>query len=189
MSAASASPPGVAGSAEQRPAQPAAPTEACPLCRSPLHPEQEWCLHCGAAARTRLAASPAWKAPVVSIVVVLVVSLGVLAGSLVKLVGSSGPAATQTTTVTTQAAATAAPLTQTQLPASTATTTIPTTTPSGALPSTTTPVQKTTTGASTTTLPKTPSSQLTKVKRGLPRLKQQVEERLRTLGLLPHSKK
>ena len=48
------------------PAPTAAPPpadEACPLCGAPLAPEQEWCLRCGAAARTRLAASPAWKTP------------------------------------------------------------------------------------------------------------------------------
>jgi predicted amidophosphoribosyltransferase len=61
--------------------------EACPLCQSPLDPEQSWCLRCGAAARTRLAAQPKWKALVVALVVVAVVSLGVLAAALVTLAG------------------------------------------------------------------------------------------------------
>jgi predicted nucleic acid-binding Zn ribbon protein len=71
------------------PAPPAgvAPQEACPLCGTPLKPEQSWCLRCGAAARTRLAAQPKWKALVVALVVVVVLSLGVLAVALVKLVG------------------------------------------------------------------------------------------------------
>jgi len=71
------------------PAAPAgiAPQEACPLCGAPLKPEQSWCLRCGAAARTRLAAQPKWKTLVVSLVVVAVLSLGVLAAALVKLVG------------------------------------------------------------------------------------------------------
>ncbi|MBA3808295.1 MAG: hypothetical protein H0X28_07865, partial [Solirubrobacterales bacterium] len=62
-----------------------APGEVCPLCGAPLHPEQEWCLRCGAAARTRLAASPNWKAPLLGALLVAVLSLGVLAAALVKL--------------------------------------------------------------------------------------------------------
>ena len=61
--------------------------EQCPLCGSPLSDEQSWCLRCGAAARTRLAAQPKWKALVVALVVVVVVSLAVLAAALVKLAG------------------------------------------------------------------------------------------------------
>jgi predicted nucleic acid-binding Zn ribbon protein len=63
------------------------PHELCPLCGAPLKPEQSWCLRCGAAARTRLAAQPKWKALVVALVVVVVLSLGVLAAALVKLAG------------------------------------------------------------------------------------------------------
>jgi uncharacterized OB-fold protein len=62
-------------------------TEACPLCGSALKPEQSWCLRCGAAARTRLAAQPKWKALVVALVAVVVLSLGVLAAALVALAG------------------------------------------------------------------------------------------------------
>jgi predicted nucleic acid-binding Zn ribbon protein len=63
------------------------PQEVCPLCGAPLKPEQSWCLRCGAAARTRLAAQPNWKALVVALLVVVVLSLGVLAAALVKLAG------------------------------------------------------------------------------------------------------
>jgi uncharacterized OB-fold protein len=62
-------------------------TEKCPLCGAPLKPEQSWCLHCGAAARTRLAAQPKWRALVVALVTVVVLSLAVLAAALVKLAG------------------------------------------------------------------------------------------------------
>ncbi len=65
----------------------ALPREVCPLCRAPLSPDQSWCLRCGAAARTRLAAQPKWKALVVSLMLVVVLSLGVLAAALVKLAG------------------------------------------------------------------------------------------------------
>ncbi|MFZ1153595.1 MAG: hypothetical protein WAN93_01680 [Solirubrobacteraceae bacterium] len=63
------------------------PQEMCPLCGTPLQAEQSWCLHCGAAARTRLAAQPKWKALVVAMVAVVVLSLGVLAAALVTLAG------------------------------------------------------------------------------------------------------
>ena len=65
-------------------------SEACPLCGAPLSPEQDWCLRCGAAARTRLAATPNWKAPIATIAVVAALALGVLAAALVKLAGGSG---------------------------------------------------------------------------------------------------
>lgn len=70
------------------PAQAAAsPREVCPLCGTPLELEQDWCLRCGAAARTRLAAQAKWKALVVALATVVVLSLGVLAAALVKLAG------------------------------------------------------------------------------------------------------
>ncbi len=62
-------------------------TEACPLCGSELRPEQSWCLRCGAAAQTRLAAQPKWKALTITFVAIVVVSLGVLAAALVQLAG------------------------------------------------------------------------------------------------------
>jgi hypothetical protein len=63
---------------------------ACPLCGAALDPRQEWCLNCGAAARTRLAAPTNWKAPIVAIAVIATLALGVLAAALVKLSGGSG---------------------------------------------------------------------------------------------------
>ncbi len=92
------------------PISPGASTgEACPLCGTPLHREQEWCLSCGAAARTRLAASPNWKGLIVALAVVVVLALGVLAGALVKLAGDSG----STTPAITRTVTTAATLTST----------------------------------------------------------------------------
>jgi hypothetical protein len=63
------------------------PGEVCPLCGAPLADEQSWCLRCGAAARTRLAAQPKWKGLVIVLVLVVVLSLGVLAAALLKLAG------------------------------------------------------------------------------------------------------
>ena len=73
-------------------AAPASYTEVCPLCGEPLAPTQDWCLRCGAAAHTRVAATPGWRAPVIVAVVLAVVCLGVLAGALVKLARGPGPA-------------------------------------------------------------------------------------------------
>jgi hypothetical protein len=65
--------------------------DSCPLCDAPLHATQEWCLRCGAAARTRLAATPRWRAPLIAVAVVWGLSLAVLAAALVDLAGSSSP--------------------------------------------------------------------------------------------------
>lgn len=61
--------------------------EECPLCRAPLRADQDWCLRCGAAARTRLAAPPKWKGLVVGLAVVALLAIAILAVALVKLTG------------------------------------------------------------------------------------------------------
>lgn len=66
----------------------ATPQEACPLCGAPLGAEQEWCLRCGAAARTRLAATPGWRTPLIVLGTVIVLAL---AGLTVALVALTGP--------------------------------------------------------------------------------------------------
>jgi hypothetical protein len=52
-----------------------------------LRGDQDWCLRCGAAARTRLAAPPKWKALIVTLVAIVIVALAVLVAALVKLAG------------------------------------------------------------------------------------------------------
>lgn len=84
MSVATPPPPTVAPGAAPAPVD-----ASCPLCGTPLDPAQEWCLTCGAAARTRLAAPTNWKGPVLTIAVIAALALGVLAAALVKL--SEGP--------------------------------------------------------------------------------------------------
>lgn len=63
------------------------PSELCPLCGAPLRADQDWCLRCGAAARTRLAAPPKWRGLVLGLVLVAAISIAVLAVALVKLTG------------------------------------------------------------------------------------------------------
>lgn len=59
----------------------------CPLCGSPLQARQDWCLRCGAAARTRLAATPRWRAPLLVLGTVIVLALAALTVALVVLAG------------------------------------------------------------------------------------------------------
>jgi hypothetical protein len=65
----------------------ASASESCPLCGTALGPSQEWCLGCGAAARTRLAATPNWRAPLILLGAVIVLALGALTAALVSLAG------------------------------------------------------------------------------------------------------
>ena len=138
--------------------------EACPLCSTPLSPEQDWCLRCGAAARTRLAATPNWKAPIATIAVVAALALAVLAAALVKLAGGSGSSSMPATTVTTPAAATTptAPAAATTTPGATLPGAAATTTTNA--PNATTPTTHgsapTTTGAGVTAT--SPGATLTK---------------------------
>lgn len=67
--------------------RPADGEQRCPLCGAGLERAQQWCTRCGAAARTRLAATPRWWVPVLLLGLVIVVALGVLIASLIKLAG------------------------------------------------------------------------------------------------------
>src|SRR5207244_8269182 len=74
-------------------------------------------LRCGAAARTRLAASPNWKAPIIAVAVRAALSLAVLAAALGKLAGTSGSPATAVATSTARQASVTSPGTATLTPA------------------------------------------------------------------------
>lgn len=63
------------------------PREVCPLCGQTLRSEQDWCLRCGAAARTRLAAPAKWKLLVLALIAIALLSIAVLVAALVKLAG------------------------------------------------------------------------------------------------------
>jgi hypothetical protein len=96
--------------------------DSCPLCGGPLDPDQEWCLRCGAAARTRLAASSNWKAPMIAVAVVAGLALAVLAVALVKLAGNSGSSTTPVASSANGPASVTSPGTATTTPAASATT-------------------------------------------------------------------
>jgi hypothetical protein len=151
----------------------AAPGEACPLCGAALHPQQEWCLSCGAAARTRLAAAPNWKGPVATLAVVSALSLGVLAAALVKL--ASGSPATASTTVTRTVTSSPAALTPTRSG-----------TAPGASGSTTGAPGTTVTGSTARSpTPGIRSTPTTGTRPGRFGLGKRLEERLRRRGLVP----
>jgi hypothetical protein len=175
---------------------------ACPLCGAPLDPAQEWCLNCGAAARTRLAAPTNWKAPIVAIAVIATLALGVLAAALVKLSGGPGTTRTlapSTTTVviaTTPTVGGALPTTTTGAvtPGTPTTiapggTTAPTSTGGAVTPGTPTTIAP---GATTgpagkpTTTARTPGATTPTTSTGAPTAG---EEALRKAGFLPRTKK
>ena len=67
------------------PPAPAPTPYLCPRCQTPLQPDQEWCLNCGTAARTAIAATPHWKRPVALLAVVAVVFAIACAWAFVEL--------------------------------------------------------------------------------------------------------
>jgi hypothetical protein len=121
----------------------------------PLRPEQDWCLRCGAAARTRLAAAPNWKAPVAVFAAVIAICLGVLAAALVKLAGGSGTPVTLTRTVTNVAVAPPAAAAPAPAPATTAPTPGQTAGAAGARPTTSTPAAPSRTRTTVPAVPRT----------------------------------
>ncbi len=86
----------------------------CPRCSSPIEPDQDWCLECGAPARTRLAPTPNWRLPTVAIGAVVLLAGALLAFAFVRLTDdNNAPAGTTPTAAvidTTPAAAPVAPV-------------------------------------------------------------------------------
>jgi hypothetical protein len=130
-------------SAAPAPAPPAEGTIACPRCGAEVGPQQEWCLSCGDAARTRLMPTPNWRLPVLVLGVIAAAAGIALAVAFVEITKDDAPV--QPTTATQPAPAPATP------PA--ATTPAPTTTTPGATP--TAPPATTAPGATTPTTPPT----------------------------------
>jgi len=82
--------------------QPAAPEDAprpdpCPRCGAPLEREQEWCLSCGTAARTTIAAPPAWRVPLAVLAVVALLCGAALAWAFVELTNNDDDVRAATT--------------------------------------------------------------------------------------------
>lgn len=80
---------------------PAAPLEPlrCPRCDAALRHDQDWCLECGAPARTRLAPPPDWRLPAVAVVTMVVLATAAFAFAFVRLTDDGGgPAPSSTVT-------------------------------------------------------------------------------------------
>lgn len=82
------------------PQLPAPGSLRCPRCSATVGPEQDWCLECGAPARTRLAPTPNWQLPTVAIGAIVLLAGALLAFAFVTLTGDDGlPAGTTPTAV------------------------------------------------------------------------------------------
>jgi hypothetical protein len=59
----------------------------CPVCDASLADEQNWCLACGAAARTRIAPTPRWRAATAVVGVAVLLALVAIGFALARLIG------------------------------------------------------------------------------------------------------
>jgi hypothetical protein len=119
----------------------------CPRCGAHVAPEQDWCLECGAPARTRLAPTPNWRLPIAVTAAVVVLALVALSIAFVALTRDDGtvPATTATTPPPAQPAETTPSQTVATPPAAT------TAMPPSTTPATTTPAPSGATTAPATT--------------------------------------
>jgi hypothetical protein len=69
----------------------------CPRCGSYVAPEQDWCLECGAPARTRLAPTPNWRAPIALLAVIALLAGLALALAFTSLTHDDGTVSAATT--------------------------------------------------------------------------------------------
>jgi hypothetical protein len=71
----------------------------CPRCGATVAPEQDWCLECGAPARTRLAPTPNWRLPVAIVAAIALAACAALAIAFASLTHDDGTLAPSTTQV------------------------------------------------------------------------------------------
>lgn len=88
-------PPGEGGPSAEVPPGPL----RCPRCDATLRDDQDWCLECGAPARTRLAPAPDWRLPALAVVAMVVLAAAAFAFAFVRLTDDGGgPAPSSTVT-------------------------------------------------------------------------------------------
>ncbi|HVF79788.1 MAG TPA: hypothetical protein VNA28_15935 [Solirubrobacteraceae bacterium] len=80
----------------------------CPRCSATVGADQDWCLECGAPARTRLAPTPNWQLPTVAIAAMVLLAGALLAFAFVDLTGDDGVTAGTTPTAVVETAPPAA---------------------------------------------------------------------------------
>jgi len=122
----------------------------CPRCSAQIAEDQDWCLECGAPARTRLAPTPNWHVPTLGIAVIVLIAGALLAFAFVKLTGDDGATPAPTAPVATQPAAPPAVVPTTPAPPSTTGTAPAPSQTQATAPPTNVPGQTTPTGATTT---------------------------------------
>jgi hypothetical protein len=142
-------------SGQPQPQGPDPETIPCPRCAAPVGGDQDWCLECGAPARTRLAQTPNWRLPTVAIGAIVLLAGALLAFAFVKLTSDDG--ATPAAATATAPVVDTTPTTPIPPPAGT---TLPgaTTPVAPAPPAATAPAQTTTGPGTTTTAP--PAAQI-----------------------------
>jgi hypothetical protein len=110
-------------SAVETPPLPTPVERRCPRCGAQLSADQEWCLECGAAVGTRIAAPRGWRVPVAVVGTLLALALIAVVLALVELAGDAETVteAPPTPTPTAPPAVTPAPPTPTPTPGTAAT--------------------------------------------------------------------
>lgn len=141
---------------QPQPQGPDPETIPCPRCAAPVGGDQDWCLECGAPARTRLAQTPNWRLPTVAIGAIVLLAGALLAFAFVKLTSDDGatPAAATSTApvVDTTPTTPIPPPAGTTLPGAT---TAPAPAPAPPPPAATAPAQTTAVPGTTATAPPT----------------------------------
>jgi hypothetical protein len=126
------------------PGGPPAPERACANCGSPLNPNQDWCLQCGAGTPESLTTrAPSWRSAAAIFSIAAVLALGAATAAYAALSKGSGKPRSVVTTVA-----------QATVPA----TTTPITPTTPATPTPTTPGATATTPTATPTAPGTPTT-------------------------------
>ncbi|MDX6726584.1 MAG: hypothetical protein QOK49_1389 [Baekduia sp.] len=69
----------------------------CPRCGAHVAPEQDWCLECGAPARTRLAPTPNWRLPIIALATIVLIAGLALAVAFSTLTSGDGTVSAATT--------------------------------------------------------------------------------------------
>jgi hypothetical protein len=78
------------------PPPPPPPAHVCPSCGAPAGPDQDWCLNCGAAITTQVAAAAGWRTPIAIVAAVLLIAAAALVFAFVELSGEADKAANKT---------------------------------------------------------------------------------------------
>jgi hypothetical protein len=128
----------------------------CPRCGGALQHDQDWCMECGLAARTRVHPPPGWRLPIAAtLLVALLVAAGIAFG-LAAIFDKKHPApAAATVTAPATAPAATAPATTPTLPGATTPTT---TTGASTAPGAATTPTSTVTPATVVPSPRTPGA-------------------------------